>query len=239
MDTAAMYAYVRTSLDSDSSELPDDLLAVWAQEAFSRIKQVLIPSDDFNYNWPLSVVASQQMYPLSAFSPAVDTISGISSPQWLLQPIEHETAEELWQWNQDDDGAGQFGPLNTGNPSHWSVWSDDVQGNCIFLWPVPSTAQTFQVRGQRVNDTTGGVDTATLIDAELHPLACEYMVARGHEMQSNVTVAAVKFNRFEAELDQVARARKRIAGKGVTTIGGGSHDSPALYPFGRLLYPWE
>lgn len=237
MDVASAFGYVRTSLDSDSVELPDALLSIWMQEGVSRVKSVIVPSATLWTTWSLSVIAGQQAYLLSAFSPAIDVVSAVTGPHWMLQHQEHEALEHLYSWNQADSG-GFWGPQYTGNSAFWSVYSVNSAPS-LYLWPPPATTETYQVRGQRDLSTTDQFDVD--LDIEYHPLVCEYMVARGHEMQSNVTVAAMKFNRFEQELQAKAQQNRRIELQGVVTIGGERYDSAFnnwSWP-GRLRFPFE
>ena len=239
---ADVYSFVRTSLDSDDTELTDDLLKIWMQQAISRIKDVILPTSTLDTTWELAVVAGTQNYPLSAFSPAIDVVSAITSPHWMMQHIEHEAAEHLWQWNQSDTGDGFFMPRNTGNSSHWSVYGGNSTSTgstpSIYFWPVPATTETYQVRGQRDLDITAQIDPD--LNGEYHPLICQYMCARANEMQTNVTVAAMQFNRFEAELQDKSRQQRRQELQGVTTIGGEKYDLAFFYPpMDRLKFPFE
>jgi hypothetical protein len=225
----AIYAYVRTSLDSDAIELPDALLGVWENMAEYRIWEAIEETSNFETSETLSTSASDARIIPVAVTGRIEVVNG---PFWQLRPIPHENALLRWPLNRLPTAAGRV----TGEPTHWS---DDDLGN-IWLWPAPSAVETMVINGYKTFTAT---DTTTLsntpaLPAAVHPLIGEYLVAKGAEMQQNAQIASMKMARFEGELDIQVRRLGRPSKARQSTLGG-ARSRINVEPSGRLRYPWE
>lgn len=106
-----------------------------------------------------------------------------------LMLVGYEDAEDVW--------AGS----TTGTPQHWSWWADEIR-----LWPTPSAALTYDVRGYR-KYTSWWESDGTEIDADgrLHTPILYFVISRLYQLQEDPEMAAMYANSF-AEAVQLARA---------------------------------
>lgn len=229
MNLQAIFDYARASLDSDSTELTDALLAVWETECEARIISAIGTATRlFSGRDTIVGTGATQAFALTnATEPRV-----ISGPLWELEPLPHNFALQRWPRN-----AIEGSPVQFGHATHWTI--DDKSGK-LWLWPAPTTGDSHIVTGLKPPSPT---DTSVLtnvptIPTKYHPLIGEYLVARGYEFQQNAQIASMKMARFEAELDTLQRDDNRPSKVGVTTIGSDQLRKPRT-PIGRLSFPWE
>lgn len=222
-----LYLYVRTAVDSDSTELPDTLLTVWLAEAENRIFQTLENADKY-----VTVEQANDQTTTALLTLATVILpTAVHGPNWMLKPIQHERALERWPLNYIPTGAGR----TTGPPTHWSF---DVDA-ALWLWPAPSVIEAMRVTGTRAFVPTAGVAGATPdFDTVFHPLIGEYLCARAYELQQNVTSANLKMSRFEGELDVHQRRANRTTQANDAVLGGARSAQPQS-PTWRLRFPWE
>lgn len=229
MDVAALFLYARTSLDSDSTELPDTLLGAWLNAAENRIYAALKSAERlWSAKVTVTAAGSTQAYTTSTVTePRV-----VSGPQWELVPIPHDFALERWPRNRT---AGA--PIHFGLSTHWSI--DEIDGK-MWLWPAPTNGDTYLVTGLTTPVVTVFTTTTNVpaLPVRYHVLLGEYLVARGAEMQQNLSLASMKLGRFEAELDVMVRNDLRPSAAGVTAVGSARLRAPNVTP-GRLSWPWE
>lgn len=232
MDVAEIFAYVRTSLDSDDTELPDTLCGAWLNAAENRIFAALASAERlFSAEFQLNGDDVTQVFDTSVMS--YSEMRLVMGPQWELVRIPHAFALERWPLNQYAGSAVQFG-MST----HWSV--DDENPALVWLWPAPSAPDTYIVHGlvrQAVVDYTTTTN-ASVLPSRYHPLLAEYVTSRGAELQQNLSVASMKMARFEAELDVLVTNDTRPDIAGINTIGSVELRGPKV-PLGRLSWPWE
>ncbi len=131
MSLVDIRSYVRSYFDLDVEDLPDVLLDRWTNEGWGKIIR-------FRPNWPgfqtttsVIVFASQAEYA----SPLKD-IESIEGPDRYLTQFSASEAERRFIRGGIPDPAGK--------PVAYSVYGSQVR-----LWPVPDTAGTYAVRGQR------------------------------------------------------------------------------------------
>lgn len=231
MDVAAIFSYVRTSLDSDSDEMPDALLGVWLNAAENRIYEAVGTSERlWSARQTLTGTGATQAFTLSTITePRI-----VSGPMWELEPIQHAAALQEWPLNRTEGT-----PSHVGNATHYSM--DDQTGK-IWFWIAPSSGQTYIVTGLKtpaVTDFTTTSNTPAL-PQRYHSLIGEYMVARGYEMQQNSAMASLKMSRFEGELDVLQRADNRVQKSDTPVVMNGVELRKPRRRIGpRLSWPWE
>lgn len=230
MDVAAIFTYVRTSLDSDSDEMPDTLLGVWLNAAENRIYKAVGTSERlWSARQTLTGTGATQAFTMTSITePRV-----VSGPMWELEPIPHLVALQEWPRNRTEGS-----PLHYGNVTHYSV--DDQTGK-IWFWPAPILNDTYIVTGLKTPAITDFSVTSNtpLLPQRYHSLIGEYMVARGYEMQQNSAMASMKMSRFEGELDELQRADNRPQKSGITVLNGVLMRKPHRRIGPRLAWPWE
>jgi hypothetical protein len=226
---ATIYGIARATLDSDSDELTDSLMGAWTNMAELRIYAALERS--------LKVFGAQDTLTpdgTADFAPATVTHPMyVNGPNFQLEQIPHQ--EALLRWPLNRVAAT---PSTPGTATHWS-W--DQVGQKVWLWPAPATGSgTLLLTGTKtpVATATTVTSTALTLPDRYVNLIVEYLVAKGAEMQQNLSLANQKLSRFEAELDLLVREDTRAQTASVVTINGGRSRGPE-WPLGRLRYAWE
>lgn len=153
MSTAAqIFSFARAALQTDDTDLTDELLYTFTNDAVERIIGL-------RQNWPhlyaegtLAVVASDNVYALASasFNPQTyTTIESVWDDQGFgtaLLQVEYQEAAGYWI------GANQ---TESDTPSWFSVY-----GGNLYLWPIPSGTRTFRVSGYREpNEIDATTDT--------------------------------------------------------------------------------
>jgi len=223
---STVYGIARATLDSDSDELTDALMGAWTSMCEQRIYAALERS--------LRVFGAQDTITpdgTSDYSPSTVTHPMyVSGPNYLLEQIPHQEALEQFPLNRV-----AATPSNTGPATHWS-W--DEVGQKVWLWPAPTTGSgTYLLTGTKtpvLTDTSSTSNSFTL-PARYVNLIVEYLVAKGAEMQQNLSLANQKLSRFEAELDLAVRQDTRSQTASVIAINGGTSRSPQ-WPSGSLRF---
>jgi len=221
MTVQEMRDYVRSSLDSDETELPDALLDVWRNSATNRVQRTFEPWSFYETSWTFSTATNE--VPFSSIDTTVESVTSIEGDNWLLKYVAHEAAVSRYAW----------GTTTTSSPTEWSQ-----HGSSVFIWPTPDSTLTLTARGRRAPvDATASSETVDLPD-EFHPLIAEYMLARAYEQQDDDIMSQQKFGRFEAELEAYRRRYLRASNAGVQIMGGTcSYNSMGLPA--RQAYDWE
>lgn len=222
-------------MDSDSDELPDTLCLVWIQQAFNRIMQELLSAGKLRAIQTKTSTASVST--LSLTTPVSD-IQQIAGPTFVLEPISFERALEMFPLN--DDSAA---PVTTGTPAYWSrppTVSPDETTSKVWLWPAPAAAESYSISYVAQADDAGAYTTSSTpgVPKEFHAIMGEYLCSRAYELQQNAQMAVVKMNRFEAELDLLARRYRRETKANLVTLGGDRARRQTTDPT-RLRFNWE
>lgn len=222
MTVQALRDYVRTHLDTDSTELPDSLLDAYMNEAIDQIARSEQRWQFFETVWSFSTVGQQRAYPLSGIDSTVDEVIAVQGPRWRLDPHAHELMQEQYEFSNWSS-----------EPRFWSQW-----GGSLYLWPTPSGVYSMSVRGYRKPVPPSGAAATPDLPAEMHDLVGTFMLARAYQQQDDEVMSDRFMQAFEQGLN---RFRKRYVSAhrgGVRTIGG-HQGSPANRLTGRLVFPWE
>lgn len=201
MTLADIRTYVRDYFDLDTEDLPDRLIDRWVSEGWGKIVR-------YRPNWPgfqtateLAVEPTTSTYP----SPLKD-IESIEGPDRFLVHLDAASAERRFIRGGIEDPADK--------PVAFSVYA-----NSIRLWPTPSAAGTYVVRGQRaaVNPLADNNPNAP-IDLP-HPDAVEMLVAW--------VIARVALR--ESELETAQKYEDHFA-QGMQLLAKDETDSPSFTP---------
>lgn len=214
--------YVRQHLDLDESEVPNDLLDVWARDATIKIARTRKRWPFFESSWTLSTVAGQADYPISSLSPDVDEITSVVRNNLRLSYLGRDEAEAAYLPYQTSNGRVEF----------FNVW-----GSSLRLYPTPSGVETLNLRGYRkvsdwVADGAGG--TPDFPD-DFHDAVRLYLLAMAYMQQEDPEMASQFINAFNAEMELLKKQYGDMPGPYPVVIGGG----PRVRQFDRLNYPFD
>jgi hypothetical protein len=215
--------YVRQHLDLDESELPDDLLDVWARDASIKIARTRKRWPFFEESWTITTVSGQADYPLSALSPDVDEITSIVRNNARLQYLGRDEAEAAYLPYQTYGGLIQF----------FNVWGSNLR-----LYPTPAdSTTTLYLRGYRkIEDwVAGGAGATPDFPDDFHDAIRLYLLAMAYMQQEDPEMAGQFINAFNGEMDLLKKQYGDMPGPYPVVLGGG----PRVRQFNRLNYPFD
>lgn len=153
--------FAREVLQTDSTDLPDSLVDVFANEATTRVIGL---RDDWPHLYSegtLAMVADDGIYALSSGSFTPTTFRTIESV-WddavfgrSLVEVDYQEAAATW-----------IGPSAniTNDPYYFSVY-----GGNLYLWPVPNASRTLRIGGYREPNTMAAGSDLPDLPTQFHP----------------------------------------------------------------------
>lgn len=215
-------AFVRGHMDIDVEDLPDAVLDVFIREGSKRIEHAEKRWPFYARRWTYTTVNGTDEVPLSSIAADIGQIQAIRGPRWRLKYIGMDVAETVWPENS----------VSSGDPSHWSV-----EGDTLFLWPIPGDGVTLQIRGYRTATdwVAGGAGAVPDMPSDLHNTVAVWALSRAYEQQDDPEMAGLFERKFN---DEINLFRRRI------------HDMPPAQPLVmsgrhaptgplRMRFDWE
>ena len=233
MTAGAIRSFVRTHLDVDVDELPNELLDVFMRDAVIRIisyfdeSPVWLQSE--YYFW---TVEGQQAYDLDATAgmtlpTPLQAIDDVRGPDYSLTPRPHRQVRSEYR----DDAP-------TGRPQQYSVW-----GRSLYLWPAPSEVDYFWVTGIRQPDWDWltSADQTPDLPEEFHPLIAQWALSRAYAQQDDPQMADFYRGEFSTELKNLAKRWRANLTAQPLVLNGGRITEPyrTQRTLGPLIYDWE
>lgn len=235
MDLSTIQAFVRDSLDTDSTELPDSLLNVYIGEGYDKIIDASTQWRFFHVEDTLTTVADTQAYNISgvdadrnsAFPYAYRLITDVRGDTWSLRPVAHAAIRALYR---------------TTSPSSARPTSFSQHGDSIYLWAIPNGAYDFVVSGYRapIDWIPLGAGSAPDAPDEFHQVIAFHALARGFAQQLDLETASYYAQAFDQRVAALVRRYTvpLVAGPYVQN-GGTRVSSYARNGLGPLIYPFE
>lgn len=138
---AQIAGFTRSVLQTDSTDLPDSIMLVFANEATQRIVNLKPHWPHLYTEGTLSVVAGTFAYTLASASFSPQTYTAIESV-WddngfgtSLEELDYQEASRYWI------GSGF---TNSNMPNYFATY-----GGKLYLYPKPSGTRTFRIGGYR------------------------------------------------------------------------------------------
>jgi hypothetical protein len=216
--------FVRLYLDTDTEELPDQLLDVFFDQALTRIDRASRRWRFYEAEFALATVASTQSHTFASIDATLQDVTTVQGQRWQLEPLSHEIAQRKYAFF-----------IGEQEPMFWSTYADT-----LYLWPTPGDAYSLVVRGYRKMTRPADAGAAFDFPEDFHPLVLEYALARAYEQQDDDVMSQQKFLRFEQELAEL-KTRWETPPSGGTVLGAGTRRTPwhgQDLP-SRLLYDFE
>lgn len=227
--------FVRNSLDTDITELPNALLDSYIYDASQRI-------DNFSRTWAFRAVDYSFTTTVNVSSYSLDTYAGLAGgaaplqdvvdvrgPNFSLLPRDHRKMRESFRASQ----------TNTAAQSQWfTVW-----GRTLYLWPAPSLASVYSVTGYR--QATDWITTSSAPDfpTEFNDLLKSWALNRAYAFLDDPEMSAFFRDEFETELHK--RSRRYLEGNDtqplILNAGSAQSEDPwrTQSALGPLIYTWE
>ena len=233
MTAGAIRSFVRTHLDVDVDELPNELLDVFMRDAVIRIISYFDESPVWlqsEYNF--TTVVGQQSYDLDSTAgmivpTALQTIDDVRGPFYSLTPRPHRQVRS--EYRED---------APTGRPQQYSVW-----GRSLYLWPTPSQAESYWVTGIRQPnwDWLTSANQTPDLPEEFHPLIAQWALSRSYAQQDDPQMADFYRGEFSTELKNLSKRWRANLTAQPLVLNGGRITEPyrTQRTLGPLIYDWE
>lgn len=221
MTSGEISAFVRSSLDVDSSELPDAVLDVYKREGFWRIIRSKIHWPFMERNWTLTSAANTANYSFGTGTLLLlDDIIGVNDDLQKINRIDHEEAKQMYPT-----------AATRGRPVYWSE-----HYRSIYLWPIPNAAYTYTISGiTQPSDWIMAGTAPTDLPEDFHELIAIWALHRAYLQQDDPETASFYAKQFNDGL-AVMTARWIHAPTDRTIVMGRGRRQ---YRLGRLTYPNE
>jgi len=187
--------YVRDYFDLDADDLADRLLDRWISEGWGKIVR-------YRPNWPgfqstvqLAVVAATTLVPVAEYPLPLKDIESIEGPDRYLVQLDPASAERRFIRGGVADPAG--------TPVAYSVYGGKVR-----LWPAPSIARSYTMRGQRaaVNPLNGSAtDVIDLPTVDAIEMLLAWVLARAAVRESELETAQLYEAAFAQGMQLLAK----------------------------------
>lgn len=215
---------VRNTVELDSTDIPDTLIDLFVQEGFDHIAHSERRWAFYESSYTFSSVASQRTYTLSSIAPTLESIDGIEHDLWMLLPISHQLAQ------------GQYaGSSVTGVPTNFSVW-----GDILYLWPTPSDARTFTMRGYRgpTDWIASGSGSTPDLPVAFHPLLVLWALHRAYMQQDDAQMGQMLRGMFNEQLRNLRRDYTSSMAAEPSIIAATRSSTFSMLP-PRLRFPFD
>lgn len=225
MSVQELRTYVRTFLDTDALDLPDELLDTFRIEATDQITKSSDRWSFYEQEFTFTTIDAQEEYPLHGSSGVADTLAwfyAVVGPRWELNQIGHQQARRRWAFSNSRT-----------EPTHFSVWRDS-----IWLWPVPNGAYELTLIGYRkpvnATDAAGYPD----VPDEFHPIIAKWMLGMAYQQQDDTSSSQILLSEASQQIENIRRRYETVQRGGPAVLGGVVPD-PWPNTLGRLAYDWE
>ena len=217
-----MRIYVRQHLDLDESEIPNELLDVWARDASIKISRSRKRWPFFETSWVLTTTDGERDYSLNQLDPVPDEIVSIVRDDRRLAFMGRDEAEAAYLPYQ----------TSTGFVTYYNVWNDILR-----LYPTPHMVDTLHLRGYRkVEDwVADGAGAIPDFPDDFHDAIRLYLVGMAYLQQEDPEMAQQFIGAFNAEMDVLKKQYGDAPGAYPLVLGGG----PRVRQTGRLRYPFD
>jgi hypothetical protein len=235
MDLGTIQDFVRTSLDTDDTELPDSLLNVYISEGYDNVIALSNQWSFFHVEDTLTTVADTQSYNIAgndtdrnvAFPYAYRSITDLRGETWSLQNVGHAAIRSQFRITSP----------STARPTYWSE-----HGDLIYLWAIPDGAYEIVVSGYRspIDWLTLGSGSEPDGPDEMSDIIAMHALARGFAQQLDLETAQYYHAAFAQRSKQFVGRYTTPLAEGPKIHNGGTRvDLYKRNGLGPLIYPFE
>lgn len=209
-----MVTFVRAHADADSTDAPSSSLTVYARMAYNDILARRQGWPHLAVNYTLTTINNQATYTFTGGSfsvPDLDIVTGVidqSSLNRRLVAITQQDADLFY--------GGTAAPKST-NAAHYTL-----SGNSLTLYPTPSSAKAYLVRGFREPSSwpvSGGdsPDAPRVFDEAI----CWFMLSQYFLSQEDTQLASMYMNEYQEQVDRWAKSESNKSNLARPNVMGG------------------
>lgn len=228
MTLAEMRTFVRSALDTDSTDLPDALLDRYLIDGSDRVESFSNSWTFREVDYSLSVVSGTQTYKLRAptrnagFTANVARITDIRGTTISLEPRAHDMARNWFT-----------STVTSGTPRWYSVWADN-----LYLWPKPASSATYSVTGYRDGIDWVGTSAAPDFPDEFHELIAWWGVSMSYAREGDPGMSGYYADRFNEALNRRSESFLHRGAEQPLVMNSGFL-GPRAMRLGRPRFDWE
>lgn len=190
MTLSEMQDFVRTHADADVEDAPNSSLEVYARIAYNDILSRRDGWPHLATSGTLTTVVGQSEYALSGVG--VDEVGSVMDQSTVGRRLIHMTRA---------DGDVAFGSPNTSGTDTALAYT--IEGTNLVLFPEPSTARTYVVRGHRAAATwPNGAGSTPDLPGALHEAIAWYMLSSYFMAQEDTQLAGAYLREYEAMIER-------------------------------------
>ncbi len=206
-----MKEFVRTQADADETDTPDVTLSAYARLAFDDICRRKHPWPHLEVTYTFTTVPGQNTYSITNLSGAdMEFIESVVDDDSSGGRLLYAPASQL-----EDVYAGST--YTTDHGCHYTVVGDD-----LIIYPMPSTARMYKVRGfKRVTLFPSDDATPPDLPAMYHPAIQYYMLMLFYLSQEDSSTASYYQNLYEQHVGRLVKSDKATARTVRPVIMGG------------------
>lgn len=209
-----MVEFVRTHADADSTDAPTSSLTVYARMAYNDILARKQGWPHLAVNYTLTTIANQASYTFAGGSfsvPDLELLTGVIDQSALgrrLVAITQQDADLLYSGSATEKSP---------NAAHYTVG-----GATITLFPTPSSAKAYLVRGFRKPSTwpNGGGSSPDAPRVFDEPI-CWFMLSQYFLAQEDTPLASMYMNEYQQQVDRLTKSEASKALLARPNIMGG------------------
>ncbi len=226
--------FVRSALDTDTTDLPDALLDRYILDGSNRVDS---HSNEWAFravDYTIATVIGTQSYrikgtPLAAgVTYPINKVVDVRGPNWSLMPKDHQRQRREWRATT----------TNKSTPSEWTLW-----GDFLYLWPTPGTVVNVSITGYRegIDWVSAGAASKPDFPDDFHELIAFWALNRAHAREGDAQMSDYYRSEFASALKE--RAAAWVAGQDAQPLvvgGAGTTEQwRARNGMGPLIFPWE
>lgn len=234
MTLADMRTFVYDTLDTDSTDLPTDLLDRFFIDGNQRVEAT---SDSWEFrqvDYTFTTTAGTQAYNVrdaaalvSGVEQPLRSISDARGPLWSIRPEDHRVMRARTR------ATATF----TGQPTTMTLW-----GSSLYLWPTPNDAYAISLTAIREPiDWVGTSGTPDLPD-DLAELVLWWGLSRAYARDGDLVSAQFHRDEFFVELPKRAAQYMGTLTAQPLILGGGTglkNDFALSHWLAPLVFDWE
>lgn len=217
-----MQTFVRTHADADVEDAPNATLEVYGRIAYNDILSRRNGWPHLVFEGSLTTVAGQDAYDFTSIT-GVDT-----SLDLVLSIMDQNTLGRRVIYMTQADADIAFGtPVSV---SSEIATAYTIVGDQIVLYPTPSAARTYRVRGIRTAAAwPNGAGSTPDLPTELHDAISWYMLSSYFMAQEDTQLAGVYMGEYEKMVDRFMKNQTTKEYSHRVAVMGGQNYRPTSF----------
>lgn len=204
MDLGSMRQFLRTTMEVEAEDWPDELIDAGLKEGYERIIAREQRWPFYEGRWTFNTSSATQGYFLPDAASDLREVTAVRLNGARIQFVDEDSADRRW--------AGK-----TGSAVAWSRWGDYLN-----LWPTPADGGlSIEVRGYRQPQPFESISGwEPDMPVQFHGLLIDWALGSEYQRQDDVEMMTSYRNKFEEQLTSLRKAAMASPTPGPIVMGG-------------------